>query len=47
MIGCLAIILVTHDPQIAQHTDRIVHLHDVRVSDEQRAAQVLQAQPGT
>jgi putative ABC transport system ATP-binding protein len=43
----ITIILVTHDPQVAQHTSRIVHLHDGRVSDEERVAQVLHAQPGS
>jgi len=43
----ITIILVTHDPRIAQHTSRIVHLHDGRMRDEERVEQVLQAQPGS
>jgi putative ABC transport system ATP-binding protein len=39
----ITIVLVTHDPQIAQHTDRIVHLHDGLISAEERVAQPLEA----
>jgi putative ABC transport system ATP-binding protein len=39
----ITIVLVTHDPLIAQHTDRIVHLHDGRISGEERVADPLEA----
>ena len=34
----ITIVLVTHDPEIAQRTDRIIHLHDGLVSGDEMAA---------
>ena len=39
----ITIILVTHDPTIAQHTQRIIHLHDGRIDNEEKVRETLQA----
>ena len=39
----ITIVLVTHDPLIARHTHRIVHLHDGRVSGEESVGETLRA----
>jgi putative ABC transport system ATP-binding protein len=31
----ITFIMVTHDPEVAQHTDRIVHIRDGRIADDQ------------
>jgi putative ABC transport system ATP-binding protein len=38
----MTIVLVTHDPDIAQHTSRIVHLHDGSISGEENVAHASQ-----
>ncbi len=40
----ITVVLVTHDPQIARYTSRILHLYDGRVESEERVAEPLQAQ---
>ena len=41
------IILVTHDPSIAHRCQRVIHLHDGRVSrDERNARKLVQAEAG-
>jgi putative ABC transport system ATP-binding protein len=39
----ITVILVTHDPSIAQHTERIVYLHDGLITDVERVAQPVLA----
>jgi putative ABC transport system ATP-binding protein len=43
----ITVVLVTHDPNIAHHTSRIVHLYDGQVSREEGVAQPLVADPST
>jgi len=42
----ITVVLVTHDPKIAQHTGRIVHLYDGLVTEIETVAQPLQATVG-
>ncbi|NLF01012.1 MAG: ABC transporter ATP-binding protein [Anaerolineales bacterium] len=42
----ITVILVTHDPRIAQHTGRVVHLYDGHIAREEQVAQPLLAQAG-
>jgi putative ABC transport system ATP-binding protein len=39
----ITVVLVTHDPDIAHHTSRIIHLYDGRVSNEERVEMPLRA----
>jgi putative ABC transport system ATP-binding protein len=39
----LTVVLVTHDPAIAQHTGRIVHLYDGRITKTETVAEPLLA----
>jgi len=41
----MTVILVTHDPKIAQHTERIVHLHDGAITHNEMVDEPLIAQP--
>jgi putative ABC transport system ATP-binding protein len=34
----MTIVLVTHDPDVAQHASRILRMRDGRVSDDERVA---------
>ena len=40
----ITVILVTHDPNIARHTSRIIHLYDGQVTEEERVENPLVAQ---
>lgn len=40
----ITVVLVTHDPLIARHTSRILHLYDGRIEREERVAEPLLAQ---
>jgi len=40
----ITVVLVTHDPQIARYTSRILHLYDGRIEREERVAEPLLAQ---
>ena len=42
----ITILVVTHDPTIAQHTNRIIYLHDGRVTREEIVAEPLVAAAG-
>jgi len=42
----LTVVLVTHDPTIARHTQRIVHLHDGRITRNEMVAEPLLAAGG-
>ena len=42
----ITILVVTHDPIIAQHTNRIIYLHDGRVTREEIVAEPLVAAAG-
>ncbi len=42
----ITVVLVTHDPTIAQHTRRIVHIYDGRVVRDERVPQPLSAKRG-
>ena len=42
----ITIILVTHDPYIAQHTDRIVYLYDGLITNVERVAEPVLADAG-
>jgi putative ABC transport system ATP-binding protein len=44
--GGMTVILVTHDPKIAQHTERIVHLHDGAITRNETVDEPIIAQPG-
>ena len=39
----ITILLVTHDPEIARHTSRIVHLHDGRIERQERVLEPIQS----
>jgi putative ABC transport system ATP-binding protein len=39
----ITIVLVTHDPEIARHTSRIVHLYDGRVDRQERVLEPIQS----
>ena len=41
--GGITVIIVTHDPMIAKHTSRIIHLQDGQVEAEERVAEPLLA----
>jgi len=43
----ITIVLVTHDPTIARYTSRILHLHDGRITLEERVEEPLVARPET
>jgi putative ABC transport system ATP-binding protein len=40
----ITVAMVTHDPHIAQHTERVIHLYDGRVTEVETIAHPLQAQ---
>jgi len=42
----ILVVLVTHDPMIAQHTERIIHLHDGEITHNEKVAEPLVAKPG-
>lgn len=42
----MTVILVTHDPVIARHTKRIIHLHDGRITHNESVEEPLLAKPG-
>ena len=44
--GGMTVILVTHDPVIARHTERIVHLHDGAITDNEKVNDPLIARAG-
>jgi len=41
----LTVVLVTHDPYVAQHTQRIVHLEDGRITGDEPVRERLTAEP--
>lgn len=42
----ITVIVVTHDPVIAQHTERILHLYDGQITHNERVDEPLRAGPG-
>jgi putative ABC transport system ATP-binding protein len=42
----ITVILVTHDPNIARHTERIVYLYDGLITDEEEVAEPVMAAAG-
>ncbi len=42
----ILVVLVTHDPMIAQHTERIIHLYDGEITHNETVAEPLVAKPG-
>jgi len=44
--GGMTVILVTHDPKIAEHTERIVHLHDGAITHNETVEDPIVARPG-
>ncbi len=42
----ITVVLVTHDPRIAQHTNRIIHLYDGLITEEETVAEPLIADAG-
>ncbi|MDY7076521.1 MAG: ATP-binding cassette domain-containing protein, partial [Chloroflexota bacterium] len=42
----ITVVLVTHDQNIAQHTDKIIHLYDGRIIQEEIVAEPLTAVAG-
>jgi putative ABC transport system ATP-binding protein len=44
--GDMTVVLVTHDPTIAQHTGRIIHLHDGEITHNETVAEPLVAGSG-
>ena len=42
----ITVALVTHDPKIAAHTDRIIHLYDGLITHNETVAEPLVAKPG-
>lgn len=42
----ITVMVVTHDPEIARHTRRIVHLYDGRISDEEVVSDPVVASTG-
>ena len=42
----MTVILVTHDPVIARHTQRIIHLYDGQISHNESVEEPLVARPG-
>jgi putative ABC transport system ATP-binding protein len=43
----ITIVMVTHDPRISHHTQRIFHLFDGEIESEEHVTEPLQAQPET
>jgi putative ABC transport system ATP-binding protein len=42
----ITVVLVTHDPRIAQHTGRVIHLYDGLITKEEMIAEPLMADAG-
>ena len=42
----ITVVLVTHDPRIAQHTNRVIHLYDGLITKEEAIAEPLIADTG-
>jgi len=42
----ITVVLVTHDPRIAQHTNRVIHLYDGLITKEERIDEPLTADAG-
>jgi putative ABC transport system ATP-binding protein len=42
----ITVVLVTHDPRVSQHTNRVIHLYDGQITEEQLIAEPLVAQAG-
>jgi putative ABC transport system ATP-binding protein len=42
----ITVVLVTHDPKIAQHTNRIIHLYDGLITKKETVAEPLMADAG-
>jgi putative ABC transport system ATP-binding protein len=42
----ITVMLVTHDPNIARHTERIIHLHDGLITHSETMEESLEAAPG-
>jgi len=42
----MTVVLVTHDPMIARHTERIIHLHDGQITHNEIVEDPLVARPG-
>jgi putative ABC transport system ATP-binding protein len=42
----ITVVLVTHDPRISQHTNRVIHLHDGQITREELVAEPLVAEAG-
>ena len=42
----ITVVLVTHDPRISQHTNRVIHLYDGQITEEELIAEPLVAQAG-
>jgi putative ABC transport system ATP-binding protein len=42
----ITVVIVTHDPGIAQHTNRIIHLYDGLITKEETVAEPLVAEAG-
>jgi putative ABC transport system ATP-binding protein len=42
----ITVVLVTHDPRISQHTNRVIHLYDGQITEEELIAEPLTAQAG-
>ena len=42
----ITVVLVTHDPRIAQHTNRVIHLYDGLITKEETIAEPLIADTG-
>ena len=43
----ITVILVTHDPHISHHAQRVIHLFDGKIVDEEIVEHPIQAQPIT
>ena len=42
----ITVVLVTHDPRISQHTNRVIHLYDGQITEEELIEEPLVAQAG-
>ena len=42
----ITVVVVTHDPRISQHTNRVIHLYDGQITEEEIVAEPLVAQAG-
>lgn len=42
----ITVVLVTHDPRISQHTNRVIHLYDGLITTEEKIAEPLVADAG-